>query len=225
VIGQLEASRLAIVRAGERALFESEDFRFEQRIGQCRAVDGLELLRAAAAQLVNHAGDDFLARSGRSEDEHRDVRLGGGADPLEHDEHLLVASDHFAEALHRRRLIFRADRGAPLEERVEQDCRVLVHRSRGAEARRHARHAARDAEGGELVETILDVQPQAAEGRHQRFDVEGFLGSRAQEAEKPRPERRLYKVAEPRLEIRPLGGFRKRRNSAPGGKCQFVHSL
>ena len=43
VVGQLEAAGLAIVRAGERAFFVAEDFRFEQRVGQRRAVDRLEL--------------------------------------------------------------------------------------------------------------------------------------------------------------------------------------
>ena len=124
-IGQLEAARLAVVRAGEGALFVAEDFRFEQRVGQRRAVDGLEFLGAAPAQLVDHPRDDFLAGSGRPEDQHRDVGLRRGADPLEHDQHLLVAADHFAEALDRRRLVFGADGGAPFEERVEQRRRTL----------------------------------------------------------------------------------------------------
>ena len=111
---------LAVVRAGERALLVAEDLRLEQRVGQRGAVDRLEVLAAAAAQLVDHPRDDFLARAGRAEDQHRDVGLGRRADPLEDDQHLLVAADHFAEALHRRRLVFGADRRAPLEERVEQ---------------------------------------------------------------------------------------------------------
>src|SRR4029453_5086311 len=53
VVGELESSRFAVVRACERALFESEDFRFKKRVGQRRAVDGLEFFGAAAAQLGN----------------------------------------------------------------------------------------------------------------------------------------------------------------------------
>ena len=113
MVGELETPRFPIVGTREGALFESENFRFKQRVGERRAVDGLEFLGAAAAQLVNHARDDFLARAGRSEDEDRDVGLGRRSDPLEDDQHLLVAPDHFAEALHRRRLIFGTDRGAP----------------------------------------------------------------------------------------------------------------
>ena len=73
-----------------------------------------------AAQLVDHPRDDFLARSGRPEDQHRDVGLGRGADPLEDDQHLLVAADHLAEALDRRRLVLGADGGAAFEEVIEQ---------------------------------------------------------------------------------------------------------
>ena len=77
---------------------------------------------------MNHARDDFLAGAGRPEDQDRDVGLGGGADPLEDDQHLLVAADHFAETLDRRRLIFSADVCASLEERIEQQ--IDRHRPR-----------------------------------------------------------------------------------------------
>ena len=43
-------------------------------------------------------------------------------------EHLLVAADHLAEALDRRRLVFGADRGAALEEVIEQLGHRLVGR-------------------------------------------------------------------------------------------------
>ena len=119
VVRELEAAGLAIVRAGERALLVAEDFRLEQRVGQRRAVDRLELVRAAPAQLVDHPGDDFLARSGRPENQDRDVGFRGRPDPLEDDEHLLVAPDHFAEALDRRRPILVRDGRAPLEEVIE----------------------------------------------------------------------------------------------------------
>ena len=88
--------------------------------GSAAQLTAWNLALRAAAQLVDHSRDDFLARAGRSEDQHRDVGLGGGADPLEDDQHLLVAADHLAEPLHRRRLVLGADRRASLEEVVEQ---------------------------------------------------------------------------------------------------------
>ena len=124
VARQLEPSWLPVVRAGEGALFVAEDLGLEERVRQRGAVDRLQLRLRAPAQLVDHACDDFLARPGRPEDQHRDVGLGGRADPLEDDQHLLVAADHFAEALNRGRLIFGADCGAPLEEMIEQLPRV-----------------------------------------------------------------------------------------------------
>ena len=48
-VGELEAARLAIVRAGEGAFFIAENFRFEQAVRERGAVDGLEVLRARAA--------------------------------------------------------------------------------------------------------------------------------------------------------------------------------
>ncbi len=68
VVGQLEAPRLAVVGASVGALLVAEDLGFEQRVGQGRAVDSLEAAAAPAAQLVDHARDDFLARPGRPED-------------------------------------------------------------------------------------------------------------------------------------------------------------
>ena len=100
--------------------FVAEDLRLEQRVGQRGAVDRLEAVRAAAAQLVDHPRHELLARSGRPEDQDRDVGLRRGADPLEDDEHLLVLADHLAEALDRRGAILAADGGAPLEELVEE---------------------------------------------------------------------------------------------------------
>ena len=203
VVRELEPARLAVVRAGERALFVAEDFRFEQRVGQRGAVDRLELVGAAAAQLVDHPRDDFLARAGRAEDQHRDVGLRRGPDPLEDDEHLLVAADHLAEALDRRRAILVADGGAPLEELVEQvadqrRCRAGRTRSCGAPG---AGDPLRQAEAGELADAVLDVEPHAAERLHQRFEVERLVRPRAQEAQDRRAQRRLHERLEPRLDV------------------------
>ena len=223
-VGQLEAARLAVVRAGERAFLVAEDFRLEQRVGQRGAVDGLEVRDAARAELVDHARDDFLARSGRSEDQHRDVRLGRGPDPLEDDQHLLVAADHFAEALHRRRLILGRDGRAALEERVEQLAERLVRRTRGDISHRRAADGERDPEVRELADAVLDVHPQPAERLHQRFDVEALFRPRAEVAQDAGAQRRLHQAPKSCFEVRRLGRARGRgRTGASGAEGQVIH--
>ena len=69
---------------------------------------------------MNHPRHDFLARAGGPEDQHRDVRLGRGADPLEDDS---IFSSR--PIISRKRCTdgawsSSADVGAPLEEGVEQ---------------------------------------------------------------------------------------------------------
>src|SRR6185295_17045318 len=167
------------------------------------------------------AGDDFLARAGRSEDQHRDVRLRRGADPLEDEQHLLVAADHFAEALDRRRLIFAADRGAALEELVEQIDDGVVLRPVHHVARRQAGgEDLRDAEVDELADAVLDVETQTAEGLHQRLDVEALLRTRAEVSQEAGAKRRLYEGAKTGFEVRRLSrsdrGCRARATRAEG---------
>jgi hypothetical protein len=49
--------------------------------------------------------------------------------------------------------------------------------------------AAGNAESDQLVEAILYVESEPAEGSHQRLDVETLLRTRAQEPEEAGPER------------------------------------
>ena len=109
-------------------------------------------------------------------------------------------ADHLAEALDGGRAILAADRGAPLEELVEQIVDDVV--CRAARSRTSARRGPAtffgDAERDELAHAVLDVEPHAAERLHQRLDVEGLLGPRAQEAQDPGAQRRL----DERLELR-----------------------
>ncbi len=176
-VGQLEPARLALVRAGEGALLVAEDLRFEQRVGQRGAVHRLELLGAAPRQLVDHPRHHFLAGAGRPEDEHRDVRLGGGADPLEDGQHLLVAADQLAEPLHRGRGVLDADRGAAFEEGVEQ----LAQGRGGVEpggrvGHRVAGDPADDARLDQLLEAVLDVEAHPPEGLHDGLGIELLAG-------------------------------------------------
>ena len=203
VVRHLETPGLPIVRAGERPLLVTKQFGLEQRIGKRGAVDALELVGAAAAQLVNHPRNHFLAGSGGPEDEHRNVRLRRGSNPLEHDEHLFIAADHFAEALNGGGPIFVADRCAPLEKFVEQIADRRVRRL----LERVARDAAScglsgDAKRHELAHAVFDVEPHPAERLHQRFDVERFFRPRAQESQQSGAQWRLDQRMKAGLDFR-----------------------
>ena len=69
---------------GERALLVAEQFAFQQRFGERRAVDGDERLIAAAAEVVDRAGDDLLAGAVFAEDQNRQVGVGDAADRRSH---------------------------------------------------------------------------------------------------------------------------------------------
>ncbi len=68
-----------------------------------------------------------------------------------------------------------------------------------------------DAERDELAHAVLDVEAHAPERLHQRLDLEGFLGPRAQEPQEPRPQRRLDEGLEAGLDLARLGAPRGRR--------------
>ena len=62
-----------------------------------------------------------------------------------------------------------------------------------------------DAEVDELAEAVFDVQAHAPERRHQRLDVERLVGTRAQETQQARAQRRLHERTESRLESLRIG--------------------
>ena len=223
MVGELEPPGFAVVRARERAFLVAEDFRFEERIGQRRAVDGLELFRTTPAQLVNHVRDELLAGAGRSEDQHGNIGLGCRANPLEHDQHLFIAADHLPEALYRGRLVLCADCRAPLEKRIEQLGRGLAFGPHRRVARRRTRQTTGDAELDELVEAVVDVELQPPEGGHQRLAVERLVRTRAQIAQNPRAQRRLHEVFEARFDVGRIIRTSKRCAGTTGGVSQFIH--
>ena len=63
-IGILELADLAGVRAGESALFVSEEFGLDQRFGNGRAVDRDEAVILAGTVVMQGGGDEFFTRSG-----------------------------------------------------------------------------------------------------------------------------------------------------------------
>ena len=78
--GQLELALAALVGVGEGPFFVAEQFAFEQRLGDRRAVDGDERLVAAAAEVVDRLADDFLAGAVFAQDQHGQLGVGHAAD-------------------------------------------------------------------------------------------------------------------------------------------------
>ena len=72
--GQLELALAAFVGVGEGPFLVAEQFAFQQRFGNRRAVDGDERLVAAAAEVVNRLADDFLAGAVFAQDQNRPDR-------------------------------------------------------------------------------------------------------------------------------------------------------
>ena len=135
------------------------------------------------------------------ENQHRDVGLRRGANPLEDGHHLLVAADHFAEALDRWRGLFDTDGRASLEELVEQPRHRILTGSHRDVFGRFASLASDDAEFNQLAHAVLDVESHASERLHQRFDVERLVGSCGEKAQDARAQRRLHQGAESPVEI------------------------
>jgi hypothetical protein len=69
-VGGLEEPRLGAPRIGEGTALEAKQFGFEQRLGDCRAVDVDERPPGSGATLVEDTGDDALAGPGLALDEH-----------------------------------------------------------------------------------------------------------------------------------------------------------
>jgi hypothetical protein len=221
-VGQLESARLPIVRARECAFFVAEDLRLKERIGQRGAVEGLKTLAAAARELVNHARDQLFARPRRAEDQHGNIGLGRGANPLEDGEHLLVAPDHLAEPLDGRRRVFDAHNRAALQKRIEEPLPRLVLGPRRDVLLRVSGDSADDAELDELVNAVLDVEAHPPECLHERPDIEALVRTCAQKPQDRGAQRRLHERPEPRFEV-------LMRASGSGGRCaargenQVVH--
>ena len=79
--------------AGECALHVAEQLRFEERLGQCAAIERHERPIAAQRIEVDGAGNPFLAGARFAGDEHRAVGARDLLDQLEDGEHLVAAPD------------------------------------------------------------------------------------------------------------------------------------
>ena len=167
---------------------------------------------------MNHPRNDFLAGAGRPEDQHRDVGLRRGPDPLEDDQHLLVPADHLAESLNGRGEVLVTDGGSPLEELVEQVANCLLLRLDEHVFRRAAAgRALRDAERHQLADAVVHVEPHAPERLHQRLDVEPLRRPRAEKPKQGGPKWRLHERLEARFDLGRL--------SAPSMGGYVVHVI
>ena len=71
----LDSSRIRLHGSGESAARVSEEFGFEQGLGNGGAIDHREGAPGARTQLMNGAGHDFLAAAGRARDQHGCIPL------------------------------------------------------------------------------------------------------------------------------------------------------
>ena len=96
-VGVFEQARAGVGGAGEGAAHVAEELAFEQGVDQRRAVADRELLRADRADLVNGAGDEFLAGAGGADDQHVGVVAGDLAREIENFQHRRAFADDAVE--------------------------------------------------------------------------------------------------------------------------------
>ena len=73
-LGNFELAFLAILRAGERALFVSEEFAFQQRLRQSAAVNDDQRMKSSRAGVMNRPRHQFLPGAAFPGDQHRSFR-------------------------------------------------------------------------------------------------------------------------------------------------------
>ena len=98
-VGQLELAELAAGGAGERAAFVTEQLGFEDLGRNRRAVDRQEALLAAVGVLVDRVGNQLLAGTGLTDDQHVRPRRRDQLHLTEQLFHRLGATDDLAELL------------------------------------------------------------------------------------------------------------------------------
>ncbi len=82
-VSDLEQPDSILIGAGERALLATEQFAFQQFVGQRAAILDHERLAGTAGPIVNGARQQFLAGAGLAGDQHRNVEIGGAAAKLD----------------------------------------------------------------------------------------------------------------------------------------------
>ena len=98
-VGQLESADFLADGAGEGALLVAEQLALQQPRGDGRAVELDEGPVSPRAQVVQGAGDEFLARAGFAANEHRGVGGGDRLDLLQHPAQGGALPDDLAEVV------------------------------------------------------------------------------------------------------------------------------
>src|SRR5262245_42731345 len=80
--GRLEEAGTRLGRPGEGSFLVSEEFAFDQRFRNRRAIDGYKWRAAAWTVLMDGPGHQFLARAGFTGNEHRIVQRSDPFDQL-----------------------------------------------------------------------------------------------------------------------------------------------
>ena len=93
VAGLLEVAFAGADGAGKGAFFVAEELGFDEGFRNGAAGNGDERLVGARAQVVNGAGDEFLAGAAFAGDQHRGVEVGDAADQLINALHLRAGAD------------------------------------------------------------------------------------------------------------------------------------
>ena len=96
--GDFKFSLLAILRAGERALFVTKEFAFEQRLGERAAVNDDQGMEAAHAGRVNGAYHQLFPGPTLTGDQHIGVGGAHGFDGLEYFSHGRTLADEISGA-------------------------------------------------------------------------------------------------------------------------------
>ena len=96
-VGLLESPLFLLHRAGKSAALVAEEFRFDQRFRQRRAIHGHVSFAGARRTRVNFLSQQILARSALAQNQHRGIRGRHAVGHFKSAAHFRGASDHLAK--------------------------------------------------------------------------------------------------------------------------------
>ena len=146
--GEFETSGATFERAGECTFLMAEDFAFNQSLRDSRTIDGNKRLIAARTQIMNGAGDKFLASPTGARDQDR---RGTGRDLL----------DQVKNLLHRRR---RTDQRTKRPFIAQTPAERLVFHARIQNLADVGQNGAQTAKIDRLLDVVLYAEAAGMEG-------------------------------------------------------------